>query len=113
MEIVYHKQFLKHYRLRIFPHKKLDIQFAERLKLFVQDSTHPLLKDHRLVGKKKEYRAFAITGDIRVVYKKENDTLFLYDVGTHPQVYAPSPLRFGGLRRHETSGKRDTPPETK
>lgn len=53
----------------------------------MKDPSNPLLEDHRLTGDKKEYRAFSITGDYRVVYKKFDDTVVLYDVGTHNQVY--------------------------
>ena len=87
MKILYHRNFRKHYRQRILPNKKLDVQFKKRFELFIEDPTHPFLKDHRLVGKKREYRAFCVTGDIRVVYKKEDGTIFLYDIGTHNQVY--------------------------
>ncbi len=80
--------FLKHYKKRILPHKNLDKKFQQRRSLFLIDPTNPLLKDHQLAGDKKHYRAFSITGDIRVVYKKEDErTVRFYDIGTHNQVY--------------------------
>ncbi|MBI2326962.1 type II toxin-antitoxin system mRNA interferase toxin, RelE/StbE family [Candidatus Curtissbacteria bacterium] len=87
MRILFHKNYLKHYRKRILPNKKLDKRLENRLELFMKDPSNPLLEDHRLTGDKKEYRAFSITGDYRVVYKKFDDTVVLYDVGTHNQVY--------------------------
>lgn len=87
MEIYHHKKFLKNYRLRILPNPKLDSKFQERLELFVKDSSNPLLKDHQLIGDKSDYRAFSLTGDIRVVYKKSEDQILLHDIGTHNQVY--------------------------
>ena len=87
MRILYHKNYLKNYKRRILPNRKLDEKLEKRLELFFNDSGHPLLKDHRLVGEKKNYRAFAITGDYRVVYKKFDDSILFYDIGTHNQVY--------------------------
>ena len=87
MKILYHKNFLKNYRKRILANRVLDSQFKKRLKIFQQNPHHPSLKDHRLVGSKKAYRAFSIAGDTRVVYKKFNETILLYDIGTHNQVY--------------------------
>jgi addiction module RelE/StbE family toxin len=62
-------------------------KFNERFELFLISSKNPLLRDHQLIGKKKTYRAFWITGDIRVVYKIDRDNIYLYDVGSHNQVY--------------------------
>ncbi len=87
MELVYHKVFLKHYRKRIAPIPSIDQAFQRRLELFLLYSHHPLLKDHKLIGEKAAYRAFSVTGDIRVVYRQEADAIILYDVGTHAQVY--------------------------
>ena len=87
MEIEYHKNFIKNYRKRILHNKKLDRQFERRLKLFIMDPVNPILKNHKLIGGKIEYRAFSVSGDIRVIYKKLNGRILLYDVGTHSQVY--------------------------
>ena len=87
MNIKYHRTFLKHFKKRILLHHNLVTKFKERLNLKLSDPTNPALKDHRLSGKRAEYRSFSITGDIRVIYKIEGETLFLYDIGTHSQVY--------------------------
>lgn len=87
MEILYHKNFLKNYRKRILPHRALNSQFKKRLKLFQDNPKNPILREHRLLGGKKNYRAFSVTGDIRVIYKKSNGTILLYDIDTHNQVY--------------------------
>lgn len=87
MELVYHKIFLKHYQKRIVPVHSIDQAFQRRLESFLLDSSHPLLKDHKLVGVKADYRAFSVTGDIRVVYQRVGDVVILYDIGTHAQVY--------------------------
>ncbi len=88
MNISYHKNFLKSYRKRILPNSSLDGKFKERLKLFIEDKSNSILKDHNLKGGKSKYRAFSITGDIRVVYEKvSSSSILLHDVGTHNQVY--------------------------
>lgn len=87
MNINYHKNFIKHFKLRIEPNPALTKKFQERLDLFIQDRNNPTLKDHLLIGNKSGYRAFSITGDMRVVYKQFNEEVLLYDVGTHNQVY--------------------------
>lgn len=87
MNIKYHKNFIKHFKLRIEPNPKLDKRFQERLNLFVENRNNPILADHQLTGDKTEFRAFSLTGDIRVVYKELAKEIILYDVGSHNQVY--------------------------
>jgi len=87
MKIVFHKTFKKHFKKRIAPNKKLQSKFYQRLNLLIQDSNNPILRKHQLKGKKRIYWSFSLTGNIRVIYKIEKDTLFLYDIGTHGQVY--------------------------
>jgi addiction module RelE/StbE family toxin len=87
MRVEYHRQFVKHFNKRVAPHPKLVAKFEERLRLKVSNPTNPVLKDHQLIGKKSEYRAFSVTGDVRVVYKIEGEVVRLYDIGTHNQVY--------------------------
>jgi addiction module RelE/StbE family toxin len=87
MQIKYHREFLKNYKRRIAPNPKLVSQFQKQLERFIQNPKNPLLRDHKLVGEKLELRAFSITGDIRLVYKIVNDEIWLFDVGSHNQVY--------------------------
>lgn len=87
MNIHYHKEFLKNYKKRIAPNKKVVDKFQEHLELFLSNPTHPSLKDHKLVGKKSVYRAFSISGDLRVIYRVVKEDLWLYDIGSHNQVY--------------------------
>lgn len=87
MKIKYVGQFIKHFYRRIQPYPHLNYQFDERVKLFLNSPNHPILKSHRLRGKKKDRRAFSVTGDIRVVYFIEGDIIYFIDIGTHNQVY--------------------------
>lgn len=88
MKIYLDSIYIKHYQKRISPNANLSRKTTERIKLFLKDSRHPLLKDHRLIGTHFRHRGFWITGDIRIVYERisENEVLFL-DIGSHNQVY--------------------------
>ncbi|MBU3978845.1 type II toxin-antitoxin system mRNA interferase toxin, RelE/StbE family [Patescibacteria group bacterium] len=87
MLLNYTKNFLKNYNKRIAGNKMLDKKFQKRLQLFLQNPKTPLLKDHKLTGAKKKLRSFSISGDIRVIYYQEKERIFLFDIGTHNQVY--------------------------
>lgn len=87
MTIKYHREFSKNYKKRIALNSKLEFIFQNQLTKFVQNPKDPILRDHKLVGKKHEFRAFSVTGNIRVVYKIVGEEIWLYDVGSHNQVY--------------------------
>ena len=87
MKVHYHNNFIKSYKKRILYSVVLDNKFKERLKMFIENSQSPVLKDHVLKDTKIGYRAFSITGDIRVIYEKVDDGILLHDIGTHNQDY--------------------------
>ncbi|PIZ64242.1 type II toxin-antitoxin system mRNA interferase toxin, RelE/StbE family [Candidatus Roizmanbacteria bacterium CG_4_9_14_0_2_um_filter_39_13] len=87
MKIKLHKVFVKHFDKRIKPNSNLLNQFQLRLQTFMSDTSHPILHDHKLSGQKQNYRAFSITGDIRVVYIIKGNTAHFLDIGSHNQVY--------------------------
>lgn len=88
MKTELHPQFIKSYKKRVAKNIKLVKKVSERLKLFKEDPTNPLLKDHVLSGKKSHLRAFWITGDIRIVYLPVSDTEVVFiDIRSHNQVY--------------------------
>lgn len=88
MKINLNPEYVKHYKKRIIPNPKLDKRTEERIKIFINNPHDSVLKDHQLSGTKRHFRAFWITGNIRVIYEKvgDDEVLFL-DIGTHPQVY--------------------------
>jgi addiction module RelE/StbE family toxin len=85
--IRYTRQFNKHYRARIAPNPKLAAKFTQRLKLFAANPSSSALNDHALSGSMADLRAFSVTGDIRVIYYKDEACYRLMDIGTHAQVY--------------------------
>lgn len=59
--------------------------FLERESLFLNDPFHPSLESHKLHGKYKEYWAFTVIGQYRVIFRfidNEKDVGFI-NVGTH------------------------------
>lgn len=87
MKIHFTKNFKKAYAKRIQPKSNVVKRFEERYDLFLEDQTNEVLKDHGLSGKLQGYRAFSVTGDIRVVYYIHRDIAYFVDIGTHNQVY--------------------------
>lgn len=88
MKVEIHPSFKKAYKKRIVPYPELTAETARRIGLFRLDATNPILKDHSLIGKKRELKSFSVTGDIRIVYfpVSYGHVIFL-DIGSHNQVY--------------------------
>jgi addiction module RelE/StbE family toxin len=88
-EIRLDRKFVKHYKKRIENNNILRKRYKERLELFIEDKSNPVLRDHQLEGKMKKYRSFSIAGDCRVIYfEEEKNIIFVFiDIGTHNQVY--------------------------
>lgn len=87
MNIYFTKNFKKSYKKRVAQNPKLSQRFEKRYDLFIADPTNQILRDHVLIGNVKGYRAFSITGDIRVVYHIYAGSVYFVDIGTHNQVY--------------------------
>lgn len=85
MKVVFTERFKK--RFQKLP-LKIQRQFEKRLAIFIQNPSHPSVKNHPLKGYLVGFRAFSVTGDYRVVFKFLNhETAKLVDIGTHTQVY--------------------------
>ena len=79
------KNFQKQYR-KLPP--KIKKRFKERLRLFLLDPTKPQLRVHPLSGKYKGYWSLNISGDIRALFRWENeDTALFTFIGTHTELY--------------------------
>lgn len=87
MKVIYHNDFEKSLKKRIFPNPQLYKKFKSRLSLRLSEPSNSLLNDHKLGGKKSSFRAFSVTGDIRVIYKLDGEVITLFDIGSHNQVY--------------------------
>lgn len=85
MTIRYLPKFKKQYKK--LPNK-LQMQFDERVRLFVVDPTLPMLKVHPLKGKYKGYWSMSVSGDIRALYIMEGDTIIIFAlIGSRSQLY--------------------------
>lgn len=87
MIIERHPHFKRSYKKRIFHDNNLRKKTDERLRLFQQNPSLPLLGDHSLTGDMKGFRSFSITGDIRVIYYISDQIAYFVDISTHNQVY--------------------------
>nr|MBI5455353.1 type II toxin-antitoxin system mRNA interferase toxin, RelE/StbE family [Candidatus Levybacteria bacterium] len=87
MKIQYHREFRKSYNKRVARYPKLELQFKKQLAKLIINPNDSSLRDHKLIGKKKNFRSFSVTGDIRVVYIIVDNNIWLYDIGSHNQVY--------------------------
>lgn len=84
MHLLYGDRFKKRFN-KLSP--KVQKAFHERLRLYLENPKHPLLKGHPLHGNFVGLRAFSVTGDFRAIYKQGLDYLYFIDIGTHNQVY--------------------------
>jgi len=85
MKLRFHKRFIKDYN---FLDRKIKATFQERLKLFFNNPYHAKLKNHPLKGKWYGYRSINISGDIRAVYKLNDDEEVIFiTIGSHSQLY--------------------------
>ncbi len=87
MIIRLHHHFEKSYKRRASNNPKLVEKTRQRLELFKEDAKNPILEDHPIKGDKRHFRSFSVTRDLRIVYKIIGDEVWLYNIGTHNQVY--------------------------
>jgi mRNA-degrading endonuclease YafQ of YafQ-DinJ toxin-antitoxin module len=84
MNISYSKTFVKQAK-KLSP--DLRVALKKRLKIFSDNPIHPVLRNHSLKGKYRDYRSIDITVDVRDLYiQRENEAIFDI-VGTHSQLY--------------------------
>lgn len=84
MSIRLHKSFIKNYRSLSNSQRN---RFKERRDIFLEDEFNPVLNNHSLGGKYQGYRSINITGDIRVIYKKEREIVIFVTIASHSELY--------------------------
>ncbi len=86
MQIEYSRRFVK--ELKRAP-RKIQIAFRDRLILFLENRSFPILNNHALNGEMKNCRSINITGDWRAIYEdlENGDVIFFIILGTHSQLY--------------------------
>ena len=56
-------------------------------KLINKEQLPPEAKDHSLLGEWKDIREFHLGGDLLVLYKIDEDMLYLIRIGSHSQLF--------------------------
>ena len=57
------------------------------LRRFAADPCDPLLRVHKLKGDLRDYWAFSVDDDLRVLFRWDGDVAFLVNLGSHDEVY--------------------------
>ncbi|MEX2547003.1 MAG: type II toxin-antitoxin system YafQ family toxin [Chloroflexota bacterium] len=57
------------------------------LRRFELDPQDPLLRTHKLKGDLADYWAFSVDDDLRVMFRRDGEEVFLVAVGTHDEIY--------------------------
>lgn len=84
MNIKLHKDFEKQF-VKLTPSQQK--KFKERRNIFLQAQFHPILNNHALHGKYAGYRSINITGDLRVIFKKEDEDVMFVAIDSHSNLY--------------------------
>jgi addiction module RelE/StbE family toxin len=89
MEVSFSTTFKKAFNKRI-KGSVSEIEFWNRLEIFISDPFNTKLKAHKLSGKLKGLWSFSIEQDIRVIFyftKEKPKKVVFVDIGTHNEVY--------------------------
>ncbi len=84
MNISYSRNFIKKSK-KLSP--ELRKRLHERILIFSDNQLNPILRNHALKGKYKNYRSIDITGDVRALYLQKDDEAIFDNIGTHSQLY--------------------------
>lgn len=57
------------------------------LRRLAADPADSLLRTHKLKGDLRDYWAFSVDDDLRVLFRWDGDVAFLVNIGTHDEVY--------------------------
>ncbi len=79
-----HKNFEKQYKKLKKSEKD---KFKERINIFLTDEFNPILNNHPLKGKYQSYRSINVTGDLRAIYKKEENLAIFVAIDLHSNLY--------------------------
>ena len=84
MTIQLHKNFKKQFNKLTDSQKR---KFRERRDAFLLDEFNTILNNHALKGIYQGYRSINITGDIRVIFKREGEDIIFAKIGSHSKLY--------------------------
>lgn len=85
MQIIFSKRFKKQYKKLPI---KLQLQTKNRIELWQEQPSNPLLHLHQLGGELSKFYSINISGDLRALYEVVGEDIYLYEMlGTHSQLY--------------------------
>jgi mRNA-degrading endonuclease YafQ of YafQ-DinJ toxin-antitoxin module len=87
--VAFSSSFKRAFRKRVRSRPHTEERFWQRLDWFIRDPFDARLRTHKLSGALKEFWAFSVEDDVRVVFsfqEKGTKALF-FDIGTHDEVY--------------------------
>ncbi len=84
MRVVASSHFLRRARKLKPPRDEL---LRAALRRFELDPQDPLLRTHKLKGDLADYWAFSVDEDLRVLFRRDGEEVFLVAVGTHDEIY--------------------------
>lgn len=88
MQIEFSAQFGKTFRKLVSKRPEAAIIVMEKVLLFADNPRHPSLALHKLKGELKNYWAFSVEYDLRIVLEFINpDKVLFIVIGTHDEVY--------------------------
>ena len=86
MLITKSKKFVKQYKKLPV---KIQKQFTDRLKLYLEDDNSRLLNVHSLQGQYKGLWSFNVSSDTRVIFDiSEENVTILVAIGSHSELYS-------------------------
>ncbi len=84
MRVTASTRFLRRARKLREPHATM---LRAALRRFATDPGDPLLRVHKLKGELRDYWAFTVDDDLRVLFRWDDDVAFLVNLGSHDEVY--------------------------
>lgn len=85
MKLVVTSRFKRQYKKITFKNKLLADRVTKALELFIENTSHPSLRLHKLSG--SSYYSLSVTMNIRIILAIEDTISYLLEIGTHDDVY--------------------------
>ena len=88
IQISFTSSYERSFKKRIKGNPYLETQYAEKVKIFINDPFYPTLKTHKLKGELKDLWSFSIRPDVRIIfYFKDKHKVVFENIGSHDEVY--------------------------
>lgn len=66
---------------------EIQVAVRETLELFLENPSHPSLRNHRLAANYTGIRSVDISNDWRALYREEPERIIFIELGTHEELY--------------------------